>query len=685
MKKNRNLHPLPWLTVICGGLLALCRHWLQSAGIDENGLYATRHIADTLSYLLLALGMLTIWLFVRNLQGDGQTKDLFPASSLGALGCVAGAIGIFLSVIVEKPAQPDAVWFLHLLTGCFAAVALLFAAHIRLKGRSAHYFLHSAVTVFFLIRLVFCYRTWSSEPQIQVYFFPLLASVFLLVWVYQRTCLDAGFGSRKYYAFFHHGVLLLCLAGAIGNNGLSYLCMAIWAATNLCRLSQETPVVHMVLPKDVAYCIRHLEQAGYHAYAVGGCVRDHLLGLIPHDYDLCTNATPAQIARVFAKHELVRNGEKHGTIGVIRNGQVYEITTFRTEGTYSDGRHPDSVAFVADLKTDLARRDFTVNAMAYNPKTGLIDPFGGHRDLQNKVLRAVGDPQIRFREDALRILRGVRFALRFDLKPEKSTLNAMLALTATLDQLASERVYSELAGILPLLTAESLKTYRSIITQVIPELKACVDFDQHSHHHAYDVYSHTAYVTEAVSKKLVLRFAALLHDIGKPVVFYRDEAGAGHFPEHARVGAEIADAILRRLKAPNELRNQVVFLVAHHMTPFEPDRTLLRRRLSKYGLENCCLLLQLQQADFCSKGVRGESPDFGGIEAMLHALAEESTCLHAKDLAVNGHDLMALGYEPGPKLGQVVQALFQQVVDETLPNDKQILLEKAKELMEEKQ
>ena len=685
MKKY--LHPrlLPWLTAICGSLILLCRLWLQSAGIDENGLYITGHIADTLSYLLLAFGIFAIWLYVRNQTGNGQESGLFPASLPGALGCVFGAIGILLSGILEKPVQPDAVWFLHLLTGCFSAVSLLFAAVARLKGRPVNYLQHSVVTVFFLIHLVSCYRTWSSEPQIQVFFFPLLACVSLLVWVYQRACLDAGAGSRRYYAFFNQLALFFCLASVSGQNGLSYLCMALWAATNLCRLSEPETTGGMFLPEDVASCIRSLEQAGYQAYAVGGCVRDHLLGLIPHDYDLCTNATPAQIARVFARHQLVRNGEKHGTIGVVLNAKVYEITTFRTEGTYSDGRHPDSVTFVSDLKTDLARRDFTVNAMAYNPKAGFIDPFGGRRDLQKKVLRAVGDPKNRFQEDALRILRGVRFALRFDLTPQRSTLDAMLALTPTLDQLACERVFAELCGILPLLTQSAMQLYQPILTQVIPELAPSVSFDQHSRHHAYDVFTHTAYVTESVGENLALRFAALLHDVGKPVVFYQDEDGSGHFPEHAHVGGEMADAILRRLKAPNELRNQVIFLVTHHMTPFEPDRTLLRRRLSKYGFENCCLLLQLQKADYCSKGVQGNSPDFSAIETMLHALAEESTCLQAKDLAVNGHDLMELGYEPGPKLGQVVQELFLQVVDETLPNDKQILLEKAKELMEEKQ
>ena len=439
----------------------------------------------------------------------------------------------------------------------------------------------------------------------------------------------------------------------------------------------------MQLPDYVQFCINQLENAGFAAYAVGGCVRDALLERTPHDYDLCTAATPADTARIFADFPQVHAGEKHGTIGVILDHQVCEITTFRTEGDYADSRHPQWVSFVTDIEQDLARRDFTVNAMAYSPTRGYCDPFGGQKDLQNHMLRAVGDPEQRFTEDALRILRGVRFAQRFDLDPDQKTLGAMIRLAPALDQLASERIYSELCGILPLLTVKATQLYAPILTQVIPELKACLGFEQHSRHHAYDVWDHTVFVTAATAPDLALRFAALLHDIGKPVVFYRDEAGAGHFPEHAQVGAQMADAILRRLKAPAALREQVVFLIGHHMTPFQPDRTLLRRRLSKYGTENCRLLLQLQKADYYSKGVRGEHPDFDAIAAMLEELVQEQPCLQAKDLAVNGHDLMLLGYEAGPKLGQVVQALLQQVVDETLPNEKQALLEKAKEMMEE--
>ena len=682
MKKFLRPQSLPLLTAMLGILSLLCRIWLQLGGIDQKGLYVTGHIADILSYLLLALAAAGIWLCIRRIRDDWQPAKLFPSSVPGALGCLAAAVGILATCMQDVPAQVDMVWLLRLVTGCVAVVCLLLAGIARRKGNAVNYLIHSGVTLYFLVQLVCLYRTWSSEPQIQEYFFPLLASVFLMLSVYQRANLDAGAGNRRNYCFFNQMALFCCLASLTTQNWFFYLCGAVWTATSLCDMTEKAD---MPLPDDVTYCITQLEQAGYKAYAVGGCVRDYLLGLTPHDYDLCTNATPDQTAATFAHHPLIRNGEKHGTIGVVVEGNIYEITTFRTEGSYSDSRHPDSVEFVSDLKTDLARRDFTVNAMAYNPKTGIIDPFGGYRDLQGKILRAVGDPETRFTEDALRILRGVRFALRFGLEPEWNTETAMIHLAPALDQLACERIYSELCGILPLLTAKTMQLYQPILTQVIPELKACLGFDQHSRHHAYDVWDHTVFVTEATAPNLALRFAALLHDVGKPVVFYQDEDGSGHFPDHARVGGEMANEILRRLKAPNELREQVVFLISHHMTPFEPDRTLLHRRLSKYGIENCRLLLQLQRADFCSKGVQGEGPDYDTIETMLDSLVQENACLQTKDLAVNGNDLMALGYAPGPQLGQAMQTLLQHVIDETLPNQKEELLEKAKEIMEELQ
>ena len=434
----------------------------------------------------------------------------------------------------------------------------------------------------------------------------------------------------------------------------------------------------MNLPEYIFRCIDALERAGFDAYAVGGCVRDSLLGLTPHDYDLCTAATPAQIREVFSDHRLVLAGEKHGTIGVVMDKSLVEITTFRTEGGYHDSRHPDWVRFVPHVEADLSRRDFTVNAMAYSPTRGFSDPFGGRADLSAKLLRAVGDPMVRFTEDALRILRGVRFSVRYGLAVEQETEDAMFTLAPLMDNLARERVFDELCKLLPLVTAQDLLHFAPIVTQVIPELAPTLGFDQRSPHHAYDLYTHTAHVVEAVPGVLALRLAALLHDIGKPGVFYLDETGRGHFPGHAQLGAEMADTILLRLKAPTALRKQVTALIAGHMTPLESDKRILRRRLGKYGAEGTAQLLALQRADFGSKGTKEETDVFDRVAALLAQLQAEAACLTLKDLAVTGHDLMALGLQ-GKQIGTCLEFLLQQVQDELLANEKTALLESARQ------
>ncbi len=287
----------------------------------------------------------------------------------------------------------------------------------------------------------------------------------------------------------------------------------------------------MYLPETVLELMEALRRSGYQAWAVGGCVRDSLLGITPHDYDLCTNAAPAQMERVFAGRDLVLAGRKHGTVGVVTDMGVVEITTYRTEGDYSDSRHPGWVRFVPTVQEDLARRDFTVNAMAYAPDRGLVDPFGGADDLRKGVLRAVGIPAHRFGEDALRILRGLRFAARFGLRIEDHTWAAMNSESGGLEHLARERVFAELTGFLTVCDAQQLLMAQDILGQVIPELKDAMGFCQHSPHHAYDVFTHIAYVTGAVEPEPELRFAALLHDVGKPACFTRDDCQ--HSPHHA--------------------------------------------------------------------------------------------------------------------------------------------------------
>lgn len=431
----------------------------------------------------------------------------------------------------------------------------------------------------------------------------------------------------------------------------------------------------MFLPPNIQNCIDLLEAAGFAAYAVGGCVRDACLGRNPHDYDLCTGALPAQTEAVFRDFRLVLAGEKHGTVTVITEDGPVEITTFRTEGGYRDNRHPDWVKFVPDIQGDLARRDFTVNAMAYSPTRGFADPFGGREDLRNHVLRAVGDPEARFREDSLRILRGVRFAARFGLTPEEHTMQAMLSQAGLMENLARERVFEELCKLLLVAKAEDITRFAPILAAVIPELAPMIGFDQRSPHHAYDLITHTAHVVEGVPPTLPLRWAALLHDTGKVKTFTLDATGRGHFYGHAKDSAAIANDILRRLKAPTALREEVVPLIGRHMTRLQPDRKLLRRQVSKYGFPMVEAQLALQQADMGSKGTVEDdgSAVFAEVRQLLADLKAEDACLSLKDLAVNGNDLMALGFQ-GRAIGACLNRLLELVVEERLPNKKEALL-----------
>ena len=428
----------------------------------------------------------------------------------------------------------------------------------------------------------------------------------------------------------------------------------------------------MYIPNSVLELINKLEDAGYETWVVGGCVRDHLMGNVPHDYDCCTAAEPEQMQALFADRQLVLAGLKHGTVGVVTEEGVVEITTFRTEGGYLDSRHPDWVKFVRDVKEDLARRDFTVNAMAYSPRRGLCDPFGGQEDLKNGVLRAVGDPCLRFREDALRILRGLRFSARFGFEIEEATRTAMHIEIAGLDTLARERVLAELEGFLLAATARDILGGAELLCRIIPELAPQLGFDQKNPHHEHDIFTHTAMVVERAPKEPILRMAALLHDLGKVATFSLDEKGVGHFYGHAAVGAKMAEDILRRLKCSNALRDEVVWLIAHHMDRFPCEERSARRCLSKNGLPRMERLTMLQMADF------GGKVDDGDLDEWLRLLRETDAregALTLKTLAVKGKDLIGLGIAPGKQVGALLNRLLSMVLAGELPNDREALLE----------
>ncbi len=432
---------------------------------------------------------------------------------------------------------------------------------------------------------------------------------------------------------------------------------------------------------NAAYTIiKQLNQAGFEAYAVGGCVRDLLRGVTPDDIDITTGALPEQILAVFHDRHVIPTGLKHGTVTVLLDGEAFEVTTYRTDGTYSDGRHPDYVTFSASLEDDLARRDFTVNAMAYHPDKGVIDPFGGMRDLNAKILRCVGDPEARFTEDALRIARLVRFmsVLKFDCDP--LTADAAHKLCPRLDMVAAERKRVELMkllvgdGFLRVATA-----FPDVLCRIVPVLAPLCGFEQHNPHHSFDVYTHTVRAVHAAAKDPIVRLAVLLHDIGKPRTFFRDEQGIGHFYGHPAVSEELAREALHALRFDNATTQTVLQLVRHHDAPVTDSRRQIKRLLSQLGKDTFWRLLQVKEADAMGCHEHSVPPDFSSVRSMVEDILAAEDCLSLRDLAVNGNDLIALGIPAGPRLGEVLSALFEEVLNERCANDRDTLLTLAKE------
>ena len=436
----------------------------------------------------------------------------------------------------------------------------------------------------------------------------------------------------------------------------------------------------MELPREVSGLIDRLEEAGYSAYAVGGCVRDTLLSLHPHDWDLCTSARPEEMQAVFRGERLAETGLKHGTLTVVIDHHPYEITTFRTDGTYTDHRHPDSVTFVEDVSGDLARRDFTVNAMAYSPRTGLVDLFGGRRDLENRVIRCVGTPADRFREDALRILRALRFASAYDFALEAETDKALRLLAPTLKTVAAERIQAELLKLLCGPGAgRILRAYPDVLTVIIPEIGPMVGYDQRNHHHHFDLWEHTVQAVENMPAEPDLRLTMLLHDTGKPAVCTVDDRGEAHYRGHQAASAVIAERVTDDLRCDRKTRDRVIRLVRYHDIPLRTDsgavnldRSFLLRRLNRFGEEDFRALILIHRADRIATGHSPrEREDRRMAEriAALDALLAEKPCFTLKDLAVNGNDLQAMGLK-GPAVGDALKQLLEAVMDGKIPNEK---------------
>lgn len=432
----------------------------------------------------------------------------------------------------------------------------------------------------------------------------------------------------------------------------------------------------MRFPDGIGEMMEKLEASGFSAHLVGGCVRDAVMGITPHDYDITTNARPHQIIEIFGENHCSEYGRAFGTVGVKCGGAFAEITTYRTEKDYSDGRHPDTVEFADALADDLARRDFTWNAMAYSPKTGLFDPFGGRDDLQNGVLRCVGTAQARFHEDALRILRGLRFCARFGFTPEPVTAAAMRAGAFRLEMISAERVFSELCGMLMgEHVTQVLVEFPEVLSVRIPEISPCIAFSQHSKHHDFTVWEHTAIAVGKAPVELPVRLAMFLHDIGKPACFTMDARG-GHFKGHAQISAQLADAILLRLKCDNRLRKLVTKLVAAHRD-IPSGMTEVRKLLGFMNDEEFRQFLEVLRADNAAKLRSGMD------EATLHKIEKaaeyaekcrnEGLCCKISELALNGNDLISLGFS-GKEIGKALEFLLDAVVCGRCGNDREELV-----------
>lgn len=444
----------------------------------------------------------------------------------------------------------------------------------------------------------------------------------------------------------------------------------------------------MKLPDYVSEMIDRLEENGYSAYVVGGAVRDSLMRRRPLDYDLCTDAEPARIREVFFDRDVFCENERFGTI-VVRSGEnAAEITTMREDGEYSDARHPDAVRFTKSLKRDLARRDFTVNAMAYNPKSGIYDPFGGRADARARVLRAVGDPRERFSQDALRIMRMARFSAQLGCEPEPQTLEAANELCATLSAISPERVRDELYKLLMCDKPNAaIERYKQIIFAVIPELAACDGFLQYNPNHAYDVFKHTVETVGHTGKNLTLRLAALLHDVGKPLCFTQDETGRGRFYGHMEAGEELSRGILARLRVPQKTAETISMLVLNHDKPYAATPESARFWLNRVGRKNIFLLIDLKKAD-CLAHAKSYHNRLGRIygfrREVQNALARHD-CFSLNTLAVNGADVnRALSLSPGPLTGEILDALLSAVIEGRAQNEKSELITLALEYNNER-
>lgn len=438
------------------------------------------------------------------------------------------------------------------------------------------------------------------------------------------------------------------------------------------------------LPERVITLLNCLESCGYEAFVVGGCVRDSLLGRTPDDWDICTSAEPEAIRSCFSNFHIIDTGLKHGTLTVLVDKQPFEITTYRIDGSYSDGRHPDDISFTSRLEDDLARRDFTINAMAYHPDRGLVDRFGGMDDLKHRRICCVGNADRRFQEDGLRIMRALRFASLLDFQIEKTTSAALYSCRMLLRDISAERIRAEFDRLLCGSGAiKILSEYREILACIIPEIRPMFELNQKNPHHIYTVWDHTLHTVSHIKNLPALKLAAFFHDIGKPGSMTVDERGCGHFYKHEALGESITNKVMLRLKYDNDTRETVTSLIRNHGIVFIPASRQARRLLGKLGEERLRLLIELEYADVKSQNPVYTQERIANIRAFSQSVdrvLEADQCFSLRHLALNGSHLLSMGIPQGPDVGRILNALLDLVIEDRLPNEKEALMVAAKQL-----
>ncbi len=434
------------------------------------------------------------------------------------------------------------------------------------------------------------------------------------------------------------------------------------------------------IPEKANLVLNTIHEAGYEAYVVGGCVRDSILGREPEDWDITTNARPEEVKALFKR--TIDTGIQHGTVTVMIGKEGFEVTTYRIDGEYRDGRHPENVTYTGNLIQDLERRDFTINAMAYNDKEGLIDAFEGMHDIRERVIRCVGDPEKRFDEDALRIMRAIRFSAQLDYDIEENTKKAIVQKAPDLKKISAERIQTELVKLLVSNHPEKIEeAYRVGITNVIlPEFDRCMETEQKNPHHMYTVGMHTIETLKNVRNDKVLRLTMLFHDISKPEKLTTDEKGINHFHGHAERGSEVTKKILRRLKFDRNTMDRVCNLIYYHDYRYEATPVNVRKAIYIIGKDDFKLMPEVNRADILGQSLykRDEKLEWvDNVEKIYEQIMENGDCLSIKELSVNGKDLMDLGISPGQQIGEIIKAMLMDVLKNPEHNTKEYLLEKG--------